>query len=63
MPDLSQPGAEIQEWQAHNYALALLLPYAPLLQLLEQGIMLSQIAAHYGVSTGAVGMRLKVTGL
>jgi len=52
-----------QELEAHSYGLAVLLPYAPLLQLLRQGATAQGIALHYGVSTAAVEMRLKITGL
>ncbi len=63
MPSLDQANPDVQEWEAHNYALALLLPYAPLLQLVQHGISLEQIAHHYGISAKAVEMRLKVSGL
>ena len=52
-----------QELEAHSYGLAVLLPYAPLLQILRQGASAQGIALHYGVSTAAVEMRLKITGL
>jgi hypothetical protein len=52
-----------QERQAHAYGTALLLPYAPLLQMLQQGAPMRGIAYHYGVSIAAVEMRLKFTGL
>jgi Zn-dependent peptidase ImmA (M78 family) len=52
-----------QELEAHSYGLAILLPYAPLLQILRQGATAYGIARHYGVSTSAVEMRLKLTGL
>jgi len=52
-----------QELEAHSYGLAVLLPYAPLLQMLRQGATIQAIAYHYGVSAEAVGMRLKITGL
>lgn len=52
-----------QELEAHSYGLAVLLPYAPLLQILRQGATAQGIALHYGVSTAAVEMRLKITGL
>jgi len=52
-----------QEFEAHGYGLAVLLPYAPLLQMIRQGASIGGIANHYGVSTAAVEMRLKVTGL
>ncbi len=52
-----------QELEAHSYGLAVLLPYAPLLQILRQGATAHGIAFHYGVSASAVKMRLKMTGL
>ena len=52
-----------QELEAHSYGLAVLLPYAPLLQILRQGATAQGIALHYGVSIAAVEMRLKITGL
>ena len=52
-----------QEWEAWMYALAILLPYAPLVQMLDQRATVRGIAYHYGVSTAAVDMRLKTTGL
>ena len=52
-----------QELEAHSYGLAVLLPYAPLLQILRQHSTAQSIAFHYGVSTDAVKMRLKITGL
>ncbi|GLV54335.1 hypothetical protein KDH_11830 [Dictyobacter sp. S3.2.2.5] len=52
-----------QELEAHSYGLALLLPYAPLLQIVRQGASVSSIANHYGISMDAVAMRLKLTGL
>lgn len=52
-----------QELEAHSYGLAVLLPYAPLLQILRQGATAQGIALHYGVSSAAVEMRLKITGL
>lgn len=55
--------SELQEGEAYAYGLALLLPYAPLLQILEQHASLKSIARHYGVSLQAVQMRLKLTGL
>ena len=55
--------SDAQELEAHSYGLALLLPYAPLLQIVRQGATTSGIAGHYGVSTAAVEMRLKITGL
>ncbi len=52
-----------QRLETFGYGLAVLLPYAPLLQLLRQGATLLGIAHHYGVSVDAVEMRLKLTGL
>lgn len=52
-----------QELEAHGYGLAVLLPYAALLQILRQGASIKGIAYHYGVSVAAVEMRLKLTGL
>jgi Zn-dependent peptidase ImmA (M78 family) len=52
-----------QEREATAYGAALLLPYAPLLQILRQGAPMRGIAHHYGVSVAAVEMRLKFTGL
>lgn len=52
-----------QEFEAHGYGLAVLLPYAPLLQMIRQGASIVGIANHYGVSAAAVEMRLKTTGL
>jgi hypothetical protein len=52
-----------QEREAYAYGLALLLLYAPLLQMLCQGAPIRGIAYHYGVSVAAVEMRLKLTGL
>ncbi len=52
-----------QEYTATAYGLAVLLPYAALLQMLRQGATVLGIAHHYGVSTAAVEMRLKTTGL
>lgn len=52
-----------QELEAFSYGLAVLLPYAPLLQLLRQGATLRGIAHHYGISVEAVEMRLKLAGL
>lgn len=52
-----------QEFEAHGYGLAVLLPYAPLLQMIRQGASIGGIANHYGVSAAAVEMRLKTTGL
>lgn len=55
--------SDAQELEAHSYGLAILLPYAPLLQIVRQGATASGIAVHYGVSSAAVQMRLKITGL
>ncbi len=55
--------SDAQELEAHSYGLAILLPSAPLLQIVRQGATTSGIAAHYGVSSAAVEMRLKITGL
>ncbi len=52
-----------QELEANCYALAILLPYAPLLQILKQGASTKAIACHYGISKDAVEMRIKITGL
>lgn len=52
-----------QEFDAHSYGLAVLMPYAPLLQILRQRATVHGIALHYGVSAAAVEMRLKITGL
>src|SRR6266566_174831 len=52
-----------QELEAHSYGLAVLLPYAPLLQILRQDATAQGIALHYGVSAAPVKMRLKITGL
>ena len=52
-----------QELEAHGYGLAVLLPYAALLQMVKQGASTRGIAHHYGVSVAAVEMRLKLTGL
>jgi|SRR5579885_461890 len=52
-----------QEMEAHSYGLAVLLPYAPLLQMLRQKATSQGIANHYGVSIEAVKMRLKIAGL
>ncbi len=52
-----------QEMEAHSYGLAVLLPYAPLLQMLRQEATAQGIANHYGVSAEAVRMRLKITEL
>src|SRR5258708_1789226 len=55
--------SDAQEFQAHHYALAVLLPYAPLVQMLSQGASLEGIAHHYTVSPAAVDMRMKISGL
>jgi Zn-dependent peptidase ImmA (M78 family) len=52
-----------QEREAYGYGVALLLPYAPLFQMINQRASTRGIAHHYGVSVQAVEMRLKVTGL
>ena len=52
-----------QEREATAYGASLLLPYAPLLQMLRQGAPIRGIAHHYSVSVAAVEMRLKLTGL
>ena len=52
-----------QEQEAFWYGLAVLLPYAPLLQMLRQGASIGGIAHHYGISVRAVEMRLKITEL
>jgi Zn-dependent peptidase ImmA (M78 family) len=52
-----------QERDATAYGASLLLPYAPLLQMLRQGATMRGIAYHYGVSVAAVEIRLKLTGL
>lgn len=55
--------SDSQETEATSYALALLLPYAPLIQLLDQGATNSAIASHYGISEQAVEARLKLARL
>jgi Zn-dependent peptidase ImmA (M78 family) len=55
--------SDIQEFQAHHYGLAILLPYAPLVQMLRQGASIKGIAHHYVVSPAAVEMRMKISGL
>jgi Zn-dependent peptidase ImmA (M78 family) len=55
--------SDVQEREATAYGAALLLPYAPLLQMLRQSASMRGIAHHYGVSIAAVEMRLKFTGL
>jgi Zn-dependent peptidase ImmA (M78 family) len=52
-----------QELEAHGYGLAVLLPYASLLQMVRQGVSIANISHYYGVSVAAVAMRLKITGL
>jgi Zn-dependent peptidase ImmA (M78 family) len=52
-----------QEDEAYGYALALLLPYAPLRQYLAAGASYQAIADHHGVSLQAVQMRLQLVGL
>ena len=51
------------EREATAYGASLLLPYAPLLQMLRQRASMRGIAHHYSVSVAAVEMRLKFTGL
>lgn len=61
---LAQPRySDAQEEEANSYALAILLPYAPLLQLMRCGASDQAIAAHYGVSVEALHMRYKLAGL
>jgi hypothetical protein len=52
-----------QELEAYIYGLAVLLPYAPLLQMLEQHATVRGIAHHYKISVRAVDFRLKTAGL
>ena len=52
-----------QEDEAYGYALALLLPYAPLRQYLASGAPHQVIADHHGVSLQALQMRLQLVGL
>ncbi len=52
-----------QEREAYGFALALLLPYAPILQMLRQRATPRAIAHHYGTSVEALRMRLKTVGL
>lgn len=52
-----------QELEAYAYGLAVLLPYAPIVQMLKQKATIPGIAHHYGVSVQAVEMRLKLTNL
>lgn len=52
-----------QELEAYIYGLAVLLPYAPLLQMLEQRATVRGIAHHYKVSVRAVEFRLQTAGL
>ena len=46
--------SDAQEREATPYGASLLLPYAPLLQMLHQGAPMHGIAYHYGVSVAAV---------
>ena len=55
--------ADSQEHEANAYASALLVPYAPLLQLLEDRAPERAIAELYGVSLEALHMRLRLVGL
>jgi hypothetical protein len=55
--------SEEQETEAHAFGLALLLPYAPLLQLLDAGAPRMAIADYFGVTTETLDMRLKLAGL
>lgn len=55
--------SDADEQAAYGYALALLLPYAPLLQILAAGASDGAIAENYGISLEAVHMRLKLVGL
>ncbi len=55
--------SDADEHAAYAYALALPLPYAPLVQILADGASDSAVAKHYGVSLEAVHMRLKLVGL
>jgi hypothetical protein len=55
--------SDSQEDEAFGYGLALLLPYAPLLQILRQGASMRGIAHHYHISVPAVEMRIKTVGL
>lgn len=52
-----------QEDEAYGYALALLLPYAPLRQYLASGASHQAIADHHGISLQAMKMRLQLVGL
>ena len=52
-----------QEFEAFVYGMSILLPYAPLLQMLQQKASIIGIANHYGVSKSAVEFRMKVSGL
>ncbi len=52
-----------QELEAFGYGLAVLIPYAPLVQMLQQGASLPAIAHHYQVSVAAVRMRVNLTSL
>jgi hypothetical protein len=55
--------SDAQEFQAYHYGLAILLPYAPLVQMLKQGASIKGIAHHYVISPAAVEMRMKISGL
>lgn len=55
--------SDADEDEAYGYGLALLIPYAPLLQFREQGASDGHIARHYKVSVEALYMRLKILGL
>jgi hypothetical protein len=55
--------SDAQEHEAYAYGLAFLIPYAPLLQLLDASASEQAIAELYGVSVDAVQMRLKLVGL
>lgn len=50
-----------QELEAFEYGLSILLPYAPLLQMLRQNATLQSIARHYQVSVQALVMRMKLS--
>lgn len=52
-----------QEQEAYGYGLAMLLPYAPLIQMLQQKASIRGIAQHYDVSNAAVEMRMRQTGI
>src|SRR5207244_8983793 len=55
--------SEHQENEAYGYGLALLVPYAALVQFLEQNAPEAAIAKYYGLSIDALHMRLKLLGL